>query len=112
MPSRASVGTSAGCFLSRAGTRVDARLERIEACCSELEAAAATPLDVWLRSTDAVAAAERRLEVAIQAAIDVAMQFIATNGWPTPDFADDAAVPRAFVAAMVRAGAADDPPRS
>jgi uncharacterized protein YutE (UPF0331/DUF86 family) len=77
--------------MTRAGrARIDQRLERIERACAELERAAATDREAWSRDEDAVAAAERRLEVAIQAAIDVASHVVAQRGWKTPETYRDA----------------------
>jgi uncharacterized protein YutE (UPF0331/DUF86 family) len=64
--------------------RVDERIERIEAACEALERAAGLGQDEYLASGDTQAATERRLMVAVQAAIDVGSHLVATQGWRTP----------------------------
>ena len=65
--------------------RVDRRLERIEVTSDALAATASTPLADLLVNDDLVAATERRLQVAVQAAIDVAAHIAAASVWPTAE---------------------------
>lgn len=64
--------------------RVDERIERIEAACKALEAVGDLDPEQYLASEDLQAATERRLMVAVQAAIDVGSHLVATQGWNTP----------------------------
>lgn len=65
--------------------RVDQRLERIEVLCDALADAAGMNTDEFLDDADAVAATERRLQVAIQASIDVAAHVSAASAWPVAE---------------------------
>lgn len=65
--------------------RIDSRLERIEQECADLERAAAMTFEDFVADRDLVAASERRLQIGIQAAIDVASHIIAASGLPTPE---------------------------
>jgi len=64
--------------------RVDERIERIETACEALEASTSLSIEQFLASEDVQAATERRLMVAVQAAIDVGSHIVATQGWSTP----------------------------
>ena len=65
--------------------RIDGRLERIEALCAALDVAAAAPVGDFLADDDMVAATERRIQVAVQAAIDVAAHIAAASAWPAAE---------------------------
>jgi uncharacterized protein YutE (UPF0331/DUF86 family) len=73
--------------LSRTNLRIDARLERIELASRYLAELTSEPASAVLGSLERVAAMERMLEVAIQAAADVAAHLIADHGWATPETA-------------------------
>lgn len=64
--------------------RIDARLERIELTCRRLVETARRPLEEYLGNDDLQAATERRLMLAVQAALDVGSHIIASEGWKTP----------------------------
>lgn len=66
-------------------TRVDQRLERLEALCGMLEATATLSRKAFLEDPDKVDATERRLQIAVQAAIDVAAHLAAANAWATAE---------------------------
>ncbi len=65
--------------------RIDERLERIEEGLRGLAEARATPLEAWRIDAMLQAATERRLQVAVQAAIDIGGHLIATQGWRTAE---------------------------
>jgi uncharacterized protein YutE (UPF0331/DUF86 family) len=65
--------------------RIDERIERIEQECAGLGRAAAMPFEVWTADDDLAPATEHRLQVAVQAAIDVAAHVVSAQGWPTPE---------------------------
>jgi len=65
--------------------RLDQRLERIEVLCEALGAVAGVSTDEFLGDADRVAATERRLQVAIQASIDVAAHISAASAWPVAE---------------------------
>lgn len=66
-------------------TRVDLRCERIEELCGDLQRARDLPVGPFLAEPDLVPATERRLQVAVQAAIDVAAHVAAAQGWRVPE---------------------------
>ncbi len=65
--------------------RIDERLERIEEGMRGLAEARSTPLAAWRTDPMLQAATERRLQVAVQAAIDIGGHLIATQGWRTAE---------------------------
>ena len=65
--------------------RVRRRLERLEQLCAEPDRAAALATAAVVGDRDLVAATERRLQVAVQAAIDVAAHLVAASAIPTPE---------------------------
>lgn len=66
-------------------TRVDLRCERIEELCGELERARDLAVDAFLAEPDLLPATERRLQIAVQCAIDVAAHLTAAHGWRVPE---------------------------
>lgn len=66
-------------------TRISQRCERIEELCGELERARDLELNAFLANSDALAATERRLQIAIQSAIDIAAHVAAARGWAVPE---------------------------
>lgn len=65
--------------------RVDRRLERLEALCDELESTAQLSVGEFLAVADRVVATERRIQVAVQAAIDVAAHVATASVWPVAE---------------------------
>ena len=65
--------------------RLDMRLERIEIACTKLDQAARAPFDRYANDPNLVDATERRIQVALQAAIDVGAHIISASGWKTPE---------------------------
>ncbi|MCK6528169.1 DUF86 domain-containing protein [Myxococcota bacterium] len=65
--------------------RIDARLDRIEEYCRRLDEVARVPWEDLSHDPTSLAAMERWLEVAVQAAIDAGGRVAALAGWPMPE---------------------------
>lgn len=63
---------------------LDRRLEKLEACVRELRRMAGTERATFLRDVALQAQAERWLQLAVEACIDIAHHLIANRGWRTP----------------------------